>query len=236
MKILICDDDSNMVNMIADWVKDYMDGCECQVQTYDNGIDVIYEIEHNDQLESEIIFMDIKLKNDNGINVAKEIKKLNQNAVIIFISGYSEYFEDSFEAEPVYFLIKPLKKETFSRAMEKAIDKICKKNHKFLLLRKKEVARIFFDDIYYVESIGRKIHIHCQQGEAEYYEKLDRLMEQLEGEFVRCHKSYLVNMQWIQCVDNKMITLTNGTQIPVSRNRMTETKDMVFEYLGRQMK
>jgi len=42
-------------------------------------------------------------------------------------------------------------------------------------------------------------------------------------------------MQWIQCVDNKMITLTNGMKIPVSRNRMTETKDMVFEYLGRQM-
>ena len=234
MKIYICDDDKNMYPMLAEWIREYLNGSECQVETYDNGIDLIYELKNIESSGPDIIFMDIKLKNDNGIDVAKLIKKENKNAVIIFISGYTEYFEDSFEAEPVYFLIKPLKKEMFLRAMDKAMEKMEQKKEKYLLFRKKDVSRIFFDDIYYVESIGRKIHIHCRQGEFEYYEKLDFIMNQLEGEFVKCHKSYLVNMKWIQQVDNKAITLMNGIEIPVSRNRMTETKDKVFEYLGRQ--
>ena len=235
MKFFVCDDDLNMLNMLTKWIAEYMDGRECQIKTYCNGIDVIYDIEHGEEYEPEIIFMDIKLKNDNGIDVAKVIKKINWNAVIIFISGYSEYFEDSFEAEPVYFLIKPLKKEVFTKAMDKAFEKVNQNNRKFLLLRKKEVARIFFDDIYYVESNGRKIRIHCQQGEVEYYEKLDILTEQLEGDFVRCHKSYLVNMKWIQSIKNKSVILLNDEAIPISRNRLPETKDKVFEYLGRQL-
>ncbi len=235
MKIFVCDDDLNMLNLVTKWISEYMDGREYQIKTYCNGIEVLYDIEHSEEKGPKIVFMDIKLKNDNGITVARTLKQLDNNIVIIFISGYSEYFEDSFEAEPVYFLIKPLKKETFIRAMDKALDKVEKKENKFLLLRKKEVSRIFFDDIYYVESVGRKIHIHSQQGETEYYEKLDTLQEQLEGDFVRCHKSYLVNMKWIQQVDYRMVTLMNGMQIPISRNRVTETKEKVFEYLGRQL-
>ena len=235
MKIYICDDDLNMLYMLKTWLVEYMEDREYQIQIYDNGIDMIYEVEHSDSQEPQIIFMDIKLKNDNGIDVAKVIKRLNQNAVIIFISGYTEYFEDSFEADPVYFLIKPLKKDVFEKAMGKALNKISKKNNKFLLLRKKDVSRIFLDEIYYVESEGRKIHIHCQQGKTEYYDKLDILEEQLEGDFVRCHKSYLVNMKWVRCVDHRSITLLDGKQIPVSRNRLAQTKEKVFEYLGRQL-
>lgn len=236
MKIYICDDDLNTVNLLAEWVGEYLIGSECRVRTYNNGIDVIHEISKNAGQETEIIFMDIKLKNDNGIDVAKEIKKMNQNAVIIFISGYSEYFEESFEAEPVYFLIKPLKKETFARAMEKAIEKGRQKMKKFLLLRKKEVSRIFFDDIYYVESVGRKIQLHCVEEKIECYEKLDDLEEKLEGDFVRCHKSYLVNMKWLQSIDNRFISLMNEMRIPISRAQLAQTKEKVFEYLGRQMR
>ena len=234
MRICICDDDVNMLNMLTKWIADYLTKYECKIVTYHNGIDVLYDIEHG--IESpEIIFMDIMLKNDNGIDVAKQIKEKNRNTVIIFISGYTDSFEDSFEAEPIYYLIKPLKKEMFEKAIDKAIEKVEKKQEKFLLLKKKDVSRIFLDDIYYVESEGRKIHIHCQQGKTECYEKLDMLEEKLEGNFVRCHKSYLVNMKWIKSVDNRVVTLMNNMQIPISRKQLTNTKESVLGYLGRQM-
>lgn len=234
MKISICDDDSNMLNMLKAWVEEFMDESECQIQLYDNGIDLIYEVEHNEI--PEIIFMDIKLKNDNGIDVAKIIKKYKDDAVIIFISGYSEYFEDSFEADPVYFLVKPIKKESFTKAMEKAFEKITSKDKKYLVLRKTEVVRIPLDDIFYIESEGRKVHIHCKKEILTYYEKLDHLEEQLKKDFVRSHKSYLVNMKWVRRVDSKFAFLTNGVEIPISRNKLMDTKDKVFEYFGRQLR
>ena len=236
MKISICDDSLEMLNLLKEWVEEFMEESECQIQLYDNGIDLIYEIEHNDGAIPDIIFMDIKLKNDNGIDVAKVIKKYKDDAIIIFISGYSEYFEDCFEADPVYFLVKPLKKETFTKAMEKAFDIITRKDKKYLVLRKTEVIRISLDNIFYIESEGRKVHIYCQKETLTYYEKLDCLENQLRSEFVRCHKSYLVNMKWVRRVDSKLVFLTNGIEIPVSRNKMTETKDKVFEYFGRQLR
>lgn len=236
MKISICDDSLEMLNMLKEWMEEFMEGFEYEIQLYDNGIDLIYEIEHTDGVAPQIIFMDIKLKNDNGIDVAKVIKKYNEEAVIIFISGYSEYFEESFEAEPTYFLVKPLKKESFTKAMEKAFEKMNCQDRRYLILRKKEVIRIPLDHILYIESEGRKIHINCQKETLTYYEKLDCLEDQLKGEFVRCHKSYLVNMKWVRRVDSKLIFLTNGTEIPVSRNKLMETKDKVFEYFGRQLR
>ena len=80
------------------------------------------------------------------------------------------------------------------------------------------------------------MHIYCQKETLTYYEKLDCLENQLRSEFVRCHKSYLVNMKWVRRVDSKLVFLTNGIEIPVSRNKMTETKDKVFEYFGRQLR
>ena len=124
MKIYICDDDVNVLNMLTKWIDEYMQNREYKLVTYCSGIDVIYDIEHNEEDGPEIIFMDIRLKNDNGIDVAKFVKKKNKNAVIIFISGYTDFFEESFEAEPIYFLIKPLKKEMFEKAMEKAFEKV----------------------------------------------------------------------------------------------------------------
>lgn len=152
MKIYICDDDLNMLYMLKTWLVEYMEDREYQIQIYDNGIDMIYEVEHSDSQEPQIIFMDIKLKNDNGIDVAKVIKRLNQNAVIIFISGYTEYFEDSFEADPVYFLIKPLKKDVFEKAMGKALNKISKKIISFYCFGKK-----MYPESFWMKSIMWKV-------------------------------------------------------------------------------
>ena len=207
MKISICDDSLDILNLLKEWVEEFAGESECQIQLYDNGIDV-----------------------------AKVIKKYKKDTIIIFISGYSEYFEKSFEADPVYFLVKPLKKETFTKAMEKAFEKLTSKEKKYLVLRKTEVIRIPLDDIVYIESEGRKIHIHCSKEILSYYEKLDCLEKQVENDFVRCHKSYLVNMKWIRRVNSKLVILTNGMELPVSRNKLMDTKDKVFEYFGRQLR
>lgn len=235
LRVIACDDDRNMLGMLENCVREYMEeysvSAQWQYLAYENGIDLIYDLEHTISESGEIFILDIKLKNDNGITVAKTIKSKKRNAVIIFISGYTEYIEDSFEADPVYFLVKPLKKDAFYKAMNKAIEKIHSVEKKFLIIKNKEVIRIFYDEILYAESIARKIHIHCHEENVEYYEKMDELTKKMGSHFVRCHKSYLVNMKYIKSVDNKEITLLNGMKIPVSRTKATETKERVLEYL-----
>lgn len=206
MRIVACDDDGVILELIETWIKEWMGKKSYQYISYDNGIDV-----------------------------AKIVNREYGNTVVIFISGYTEYFEDSFEADPVYFLIKPIKKENFEKAMEKAIKKVSENDKKYLLVTGKEIKRVFYEEIYYAESFARKIKLHCTFGELEFYEKMDELEKQLQGEFVRCHKSFLVNMEHIRCVDGNEITLLDGDQVPVSKKKATETKRTIFEYLGRKL-
>lgn len=232
MRIIVCDDDKNMLVLLEKWVAEYMGDQFYRYMAYDNGIDLLKDMENYQGDTSQILFMDIKLKNDNGIDVAKILNKEYSNTVIIFISGYTEYLEDSFEAEPVYFLVKPLKKDVFEKAMEKAIEKLQNSERKFLLIKGKELKRVFYDELYYAESEGRKIHLYCKDGMIEYYEKMDVLEGILKDTFVRCHKSFLVNLSYIRSIDGKEITLLNEKRLPISRMKAAETKHIVFEYLG----
>lgn len=232
MRIIACDDDKNVLMLLEEWVKEYMGDQHYQYITYTNGIDLIKDIGVYDGDEPQILFMDVKLKNDNGIDVAKILNKEYGNIAVIFISGYTEYLEDSFEADPVYFLVKPLKKEIFEKAMKKAIEKVKNNERKFLLIKGKEVTRVFYDEIYFAESVGRKMRLYCEEDMLEYYEKMDELEKELKGSFVRCHKSFLVNLMHVRSVDGRDITLMNGKKIPISRNKSAETKEKVFAYLG----
>ena len=76
------------------------------------------------------------------------------------------------------------------------------------------------------------MRLYCEEDMIEYYEKMDELEKELKGSFVRCHKSFLVNLMHVRSVDGRDITLMNGKKIPISRNKSAETKEKVFAYLG----
>lgn len=236
MRIIVCDDDENMQFLIQQWTEKILAGQSYRFNAYEDGMDLLCEMEQYQGEEPVIIFMDIKLKNDNGIRIAKLLSHGFAKVAVIFISGYTEYFEDSFDADPIYFLIKPLKRVTFEKAFEKALKKILETDRKFILISQgKDKYRIFCDDIYYAESSARKIKIHRLSDSIEYYEKMDVLESQLGEDFVRCHKSFLVNMKYIHSVDGKEITLLDGRKIAISRKKSNETKEIVFRYLARKI-
>lgn len=236
MRIVVCDDDPNMIFLIKGWTKQFMEGQPYQFIAFENGEELLQEMEKYQGDEPTIVFMDIKLKNDNGISIAAILQQQFREVAVIFISGYTEYFEDSFEADPVYFLVKPLKRVTFDKALEKALKKIAETDKKSILIAHgKEMHRIFCDEIYYAESSARKIRLYCSSDIVEYYEKMDILESQLGDDFVRCHKSFLVNMKYIHSTDGKEIHLLDGRKIPISKKKSNETKDIIFHYLGRKL-
>ncbi|MDO4169301.1 MAG: LytTR family DNA-binding domain-containing protein [Lachnospiraceae bacterium] len=234
MKIIACDDDQNTLAIMEKWSKEYFNDESVPFISYDNGIELLSLIKDTSVSESLIILMDIQLKNDNGIDIIRELHQYKHNIAVIFISGYTEFIEDSFEVDPIYFLVKPLKRDVFIKAIEKAVNKMTHFHKKSICISQgKEMYRIFLDEIYYAESIVRKVKLYCNHSTLEFYMKMNDLEEKLkEDHFIRCHKSFIVNMQYIRFVDGNNIILLNGQKIPISRNRRAETKEMVFQYLG----
>lgn len=85
----------------------------------------------------------------------------------------------------------------------------------------------------YVESDRRKLRIHVGDEVVETYAKLSELLRRLPSRFVQCHKSFLVNMGFVQEIDRESIVLTTGARIPVSQKRRRQTREALYAYVGR---
>lgn len=105
------------------------------------------------------------------------------------------------------------------------------KNRNTLTVRKRgELININIPDIISVESKGRIAEIITNAGSVNYYKKLGEIEKLLPKQFVRCHQSYIVNMDYVKLIRKKTIYLVNGKTIPVSRNRYDETKKRMETY------
>ena len=193
------------------------------------------EIEENRLEEPEIFIINIEEDEEKRISLAKKLKTSSNNVAIIFISQSMEYFETAFEAEPVYILLKPLKAELLEKALKKAVQKVAEAKKPYLVLKGKHLRRIFLEDIYYIESEARKLRLHCVYGMVEHYGRLDEIEENIQDEFVRCHKSYLVNMRYVSSVEGKEIMLLDGSTIPISRSKAIVCKKIITEFLERKI-
>ena len=232
MKVIVCDDDHTMSLLLRKWTAEILEGQNYQFISYEDGEEILNRMKEYPDEEPVILFMDIQLKNRTGIDIARRLNSVNKNMAVIFITGFANYAEYSFEADPIYFLIKPLKWNSFEKAFRKALEKISKvEKESILIAQGRDMIRIFLDDIYYAESRGRKIVINLKDEIIEYYEKMDQLEKRLGDAFVRCHQSYLVNMRYVHSVEKNEIILTDGRRIMISKRKSNETKDQIFNYL-----
>ena len=184
-----------------------------------------------------IIFMDIVLENshENGIDIVKELHNKYPNIIIIFMSGYSDYYENVYETEHVYFLKKPFNEHHFNNALEKALkaaDKI--RNTSLCIKTKKSIIRLNFDDIFYFESSAHNITVAFSNGTQLLHSlKLSELEKQLDTDiFARCHQSYIVNLTKIFKIEKQTVFLENHTQIPISKRYLAHINNLFTLYLG----
>lgn len=229
MNILICDDEKNIVEGISNLLKQIIDVSD-RIIPFVKSLDLEnYLIENKNKYN--ILFMDINLKDINGINFIKENKFLLDNTKIIYITGYDEYIEDTFETDPIYILRKPLNLEKLKKALIKAKEEILREN-KFLIIKiNKEIVKLRVNDIIYIESKARNVNIHLDNEIITGYEKLSVLEEKLSNNFIRVHKSFLVNIKKIKKYKTKEVVLENGEVLNISRTYAKNSRNVILKYL-----
>lgn len=145
---------------------------------------------------------------------------------------------DSYEVGAYFYQLKPIWQESFYRLMDSVLRE-CRKNEKnSLILRcKTGITRLELDKLKYCEVTGRNLLLHKEDGEVlDSVGKLDDLCEQLKDYecFVRCHRSYMINMDYVKSISNKAVILSDGTQIPIPHGKYSELKDKFFSYFFRK--
>lgn len=235
INIAVCDDNPVFLKEIISTIdKVYPD--KHSIFAFSNAQALISHIEDYSEDCIDIIVTDIEMPGINGVNMAKSLRPLYPRLQFIFITNYTEYIQDVFTVDPIYYILKPVDPKKLVEALYKAVAAIDAGNRNAVsITSKKKVLRIRHDEIQYAESYKRTILVHELRRNTEALMKLDDFQKMLPPHFIRTHKSYLVNMNMIRSISNNRIELFTGEIIPVAKAKFPEIKKEILHYLGEKI-
>ena len=181
-----------------------------------------------------MILLDMNMQEKNGIEVAKELRSQKIETPIIYISAYIEMAPYGYVVNAFRYLLKNDLEETFCFAMDDVMKEL--KHHLETIEVRTENVQIELrlSDIVFVESYKRYVLIHTKKDEYKQYGKISDMEKMLcQKEFLRVHKSYLVNMEHIVYATGTAVFLSSGHQLPISRRKRQEFNQNFNAYLGR---
>lgn len=244
LQIAICDDEPYYREKIQSLLIQYLreKNLEYRVQSYQSGEEFLSSRENS--VKYDIVFMDISMKELDGIQTASQIRAFRSDTHLVFVTAFIDYALEGYKVNAVRYIMK----DTLDTAIPECMDAILQK------MRLLQVtfpfmdgeATLYTDNILYIESRKHKSYFFymqpcaanagaVQSGVVTYqiYEKLDCIEQKLSDYgFLRIHKSYLVNMKHIRRLSGYTALLDTGEELPIPRQRYQSVKELFVTYKG----
>lgn len=236
VNIAICDDNEQQVRLMENIVCERYNNMNVpfKIVKCSNGGDLLQQMK--DYGDFDLIFLDIELGVDNGIDTAEKIKENNPYCFIIFVSGYNQYYKEAFRVQPYDFIDKPVKKEEVERVIESVSKRIIDHEQVFSFEYRWTQYRIPLNDILYFVSEKRLISIYTKDGSIyEFYGRMNDVESQVNemtNLFLRVHKSYLLNMNHIKIFQSDDVTMQNNQLFPISARKRSKVMEQYMEFVS----
>lgn len=224
MKIGICDDEARIRKLLDHKIRKYFfnNDIDYHIQMYKDGEDLL----SSDFNEIDILFLDVDMPGIKGLETAKEIRKINKEMKIIFLTAYSEFVFESFKVDAFRYLVKPLKDSELNETLHAIEQGMEEPEEYFIFQFQNKTYSIKYSDIIYIEGMENKIWIHCKEETYRWRGKMKKLSETLKDKgFFYIHQSYIVNMKKIQKYDWQTVQMEDEIEIPISRHRLNDFKE-----------
>lgn len=179
---------------------------------------------NSSQEKYDLIYLDLQITNSILLEVKKNISEQEQMPFVIYISPEPRYLEEVIGNNKIAYINKPLKKRTFESSFRKAVKIVSEKDLFFEFKNRRKLEKIRLEDVKYFESDGRRIIIHFKDDKINvFYSRLDDVEKIIKKElncecFLRKHKSFLINYNYIYKNQRTSIILLDGESIPISRS------------------
>lgn len=233
MKIAICDDEKILCEQLQNLIRRHA-ACRqiTSIDAYEKGEELLSAGKHYD-----MIFLDIQMDGMNGIETAKVLRERKEEAVLIFITGLKDYVFEAFDVAAFHYLLKPVREEKFAEVFERAVMEAEKQKQRndrteqLFIHKRGRSIKLDKPQILYIESRQRKVVIHMLQDTLEIYATMNGMEKELGEQFYRCHRGYLVNLSRITGYTGDTITLCNGEDIFLAREKYNEFVKVYMRYL-----
>ncbi|WP_313530475.1 LytR/AlgR family response regulator transcription factor [Anaerotignum sp.] len=217
-KVAICDDNEVVCSEIEKEIIEFFatESIQYDIDVFYSGEELIASLREEEKYD--LIFLDIELDEINGIMVGRFIREelMDDITQISFISAQTSYALELFQVRPIHFLVKPVARSQVFQVLEKTLH-LQGRQTKFLCYKSERTEKkVPYRDILYFSSEGKKIFIHTRQGDDCFYDKLCNLTIPAT-DFVRIHKSYIINRQYVVQFKFDRVLLSNSEELPISR-------------------
>lgn len=229
MRIAICDDEQFYVDLIYKKIssKSNSMGLDCNIVTFTCVKELLNNINAGEIYD--ILYLDIDFKNENGIEIAHNVRKIHNDIVIIFVTSFIQYCPKGYEVNALRYILKD--DRVFEKLLEESFEKAIEQIHmgcRTMAFRFKEGNKVLrLSDIVYIESVkhvlnfyvanNREIDVYTQRG------RLDELEKSIQDKrFCRIHKSYLINMDYVESTRRYTASLSHNIELSISKSKYND--------------
>ncbi|RGG33892.1 DNA-binding response regulator [Clostridium sp. AM46-21] len=233
--IAICDDSKQERQILAALFKRYQElhATPLQIHIFQNGFSLLDAIDQGKRFD--ITILDILMPGENGIEIARNIRASGTDTEIIFLTSSPEYAVDSYEVKAQNYLLKPITEEKFFASIDSILAELDEKDTASFIIytTEKQYSRIRVSSLVYGEVTHRTITLHlADQTMISAVMTFTEFQDILKAypDFIYPHRSYAVNMNYIQYVTKSDIILTDGQKIPLSRNNYMKISEQFLNF------
>ena len=231
IKIAICDDIKSDVKLIQNYLNNFLKS------TYEEYyIDCFYSGEEfiSKGLTYDIIFLDIEMRNLNGIEIGKIIKKISLKSQIIYVTNHNSYWFEALNIHAFQYILKPIREESIIKSIKDFIKYVANMNEKDTVTIdvNGELIKISSNEVLYFEFIDRKVKIVSLNRISYIRSSMKNIYNQVkEKNFGMPHKAFIINFYFLKGIKGYEALMQNGDKIPISQKKAAKFKSEFYDFL-----
>lgn len=231
IKIAVCDDEKSQLEYLSNVIKKWSDimNKPCTLSLFESAEEFWFNYGKN---RFDIAVLDIQMSGQNGMELAKELRKLNDKICIIFVTGISDFIGEGYNVYAVNYLLKPIDENRLFDALTAASERnINSDNKKIVLETDGETLAVYEDEIEYLGAFSHSTSVFTESGALEVQSGMNSVMGKLSAnKFVKCHRSYVINLKCVKLIKKYEILLDSGKTVPISRRMYNDVNDAFISY------
>jgi len=236
INIAICDDEHQQTEyikmLVSKWAEE--NNIKINISMFDSAEN--FKSAWNDSKNFDILLLDIEMGGQNGIELARDLRKIDESLIIVFITAFTDYISNGYEVSALHYLVKPIKENKLFETLDKAYKNLMQAKKFLIVNSERKDCRILFDNILYIEAFKHYVTIVTVNGsEYEVRRNISDIENDLDNSFFKCQRSYIVMIKHIQHISKTEVLLDNGKTISLSRNIYKDLYKAFIKYFkGRE--
>lgn len=233
MKIAICDDYSQDLLQIASLLEVYRHDRKAELSyvSFQNATELLVSM---DSMDYDVLLLDVLMPGVSGMQAAHEIRERNSRIQIVFLTSSPEYAVESYSVRAHYYLLKPASKEKLFPILDRLLDDIKKPEDALCIKTQSSVFSLPYGKIEYIEISAKKLYFYLTDGGTREVTgslaDFEQALLKRPG-FMKVHRSYLVNLQWVQELRQGELVTASGRRVPVSRATYPQVRTDYTQFL-----